>query len=334
MPWKSRRNSIESPSRGAEKADATTRYQVADKLGDVLMLRGSYPEAAVRFKTALALTTDSLSRAQTEGKLAETLAFKCGDMKTATEADEHALRMLGNRIPRWSGIFLVCLLWEAFVQMLHTVFPKWFLTRKKLDGAEKQLLTIRLHNRLTYCYWFGKGKIPCLWTHLRGMNLAERYPPTRALAQAYSIHAPVMSLVPYINRGIAYAQKSFLIYHSLGDLWGQGQSQNFHGMVFYVASRFEEGLEKFRAAERLLERTGDLWEVNIARCHSANCLYRLGDLPGAVTEASRVHRSGLELRRYPGDRDYSRRLGQGFRWSDPARCVANRASRRTGAMFR
>ena len=54
------------------------------------------------------------------------------------------------------------------------------------------------------------------------MNLAEQYPPTLELAHAYSIHAPVMGLVAFFNRGVAYAQKSFDIYLSLGDLWGQG----------------------------------------------------------------------------------------------------------------
>ena len=127
------------------------------------------------------------------------------------------------------------------------------------------------------------------------MNLAERYPATLELAQAYSIHAPVMSLVPIISRGIAYAQQSNAIYKSLGDLWGQGQSSSFHGMVLYAGARFEEALEKFREAARLLERTGDYWELNIARYHISNTLHRLGDLPAAVAEAKRVHRSGLEL---------------------------------------
>lgn len=104
-----------------------------------------------------------------------------------------------------------------------------------------------------------------------------------------------MSLIPYISRGVAYAEKSFAIYKSLGDEWGQGQSQNFHGMVLYVASYYEAALERFRAAERLLERTGDIWEVNIARTHSANCLYRRGELANAVTLAKRVHQAGLEL---------------------------------------
>ena len=35
------------------------------------------------------------------------------------------------------------------------------------------------------------------------MNLAERYPPTLELAQAYSEHAPGMSLIGYYSRGIA-----------------------------------------------------------------------------------------------------------------------------------
>lgn len=68
------------------------------------------------------------------------------------------------------------------------------------------------------------------------MNLAELYPPTLELAQAYSIHAPVMHLIAQFSRGIAYAQKSFAIYKSKKDLWGQGQSLHFHGHVLYAAA--------------------------------------------------------------------------------------------------
>ena len=280
--------------RGAEKADHATRYRVAESLGDVLMLRGHYPDAAIRFKTSLSLTTDTHTQAQTEGKLAE-LAFKCGDMKTAIAANERALRMLGNRVPRWSVTFLFSLLWESLVQVGHTLLPRLFLARKPLEGAAKQLLTIRLHNRLAYCYWFGRGQVSCLWTHLRGMNLAERYPSTRELAQAYSLHAPVMGLVAYFDRGFAYAQKSFTIYASLGDLLGQGQALNLHGVVLYAASRFGECIEKCREAALLLERSGDLWEVNVARVHMAFGLFRLGELARCAEESKKIHLSGLEL---------------------------------------
>jgi two-component system sensor kinase len=280
-------------ARGAP-SDQAIRYQIAEGLGDVVMLRGRYDEAARHTEAARELADGNVAKAQIEGKLGE-LAFKRGDTKTAMEAIECALTRLGQRIPQWSIGFVLRLMREVLVQFLHTLLPACFLARKKLDGAQKQLLVIRLCNRLTYAYWFKRGKVPCLWAHLRGMNLAERYPPTLELAHTYSTHAPVMSLVPYFSRGVAYAEKSFAIYRSLGDLWGQGQSQNFHGMVLYVASRYEEALERFRAAERLLERTGDLWEVNIARTHIGNCLYRTGDLSRAVATAQRVHQAGLEL---------------------------------------
>ncbi|HPM82895.1 MAG TPA: response regulator, partial [Candidatus Anammoximicrobium sp.] len=181
------------------------------------------------------------------------------------------------------------------VQILHSTLPSLFVGRKKLTDAEKQLLVIRLHNRLAYAYWFGRSQIPCLWAHLRGVNLAERYPPTLELAQTYSSHAPIMSLIARFDRGIAYAQKSWAIYKSIGDPWGQGQSLHFYGIVLYAASRFEESIERCREAVRLLERTGDYWEVNVARYHIALCLLRLGDLPGAVAEARRMYQSGLEL---------------------------------------
>ncbi len=275
-------------------SDRALCYRIAEGLGDVLMLSGRYDEAAVQTLEARELANGDIARAKIEGKLGE-LAFKQGDMNMAIDAIERALLLLGEKVPRWAPTFFLSLLRETFVQVLHTLFPKWFLARKPLEGVEKELLIIRLDNRLSYAYWFGRGKVPCLWAHLRGMNLAERYPPTRELAQAYSIQAPVMSLLAYFRRGISYSQKSFDIYKSLGDLWGQGQASSFNGMVLYVASRFEESGTRCREAIRLLERTGDLWEVNMARYHLCRSLYRLGNLHGAIAEAQRMHKSGVEI---------------------------------------
>ncbi len=277
-----------------DSSDGAIRYRIAEGLGDALMLRGRYVDATSQTEAARELAVGDVAKAQVEGKLGE-LAFKRGDMKTAMEAIERALELLGHKVPRWSVWVLVQLGREAVVQVLHTLFPGLFMARKPLKGVEKELLVLRLHNRLTYAYWFGRGQIPCLWTHLRGMNLAERYPATLELAQAYSTHAPVMSLVGYYSRGIAYAGKSLAICKSMGDLWGQGQAFHFDGLVLFVASRFAECIEKCREAVRLLQRTGDVWEVNIASAHIANSLYRMGDLSGAVSEARRIHESGLEL---------------------------------------
>ena len=280
--------------RGVSHSDEPTRFRIAEGLGDVLMLRGFYQHAAEMFEGASLLTKDNSTRAQIEGKRGE-LAFKQGNIGLAIKANERALELLGRRVPRSSMSLYVQLLREVFVQVLHTMFPKWFLARKRLDKAEKELLIVRLDNRLVYAYWFGRGKIPCLWVQLRGMNRAERYPHTLELARSYAIHTPVMSLLALFNRGITYAQRAHSIYKSLDDSQGQGTALHYNGLVLYVAARYEECIEKCREAVRMLERAGDVWEKNIACYHIAASHYRLGDLSAAAAEAKHIYQSGIEI---------------------------------------
>jgi signal transduction histidine kinase/tetratricopeptide (TPR) repeat protein len=280
--------------RGAALADATVRLCIAEGLGDVLTLRGRYSEAAPQFEAARALAASDTSRAQIEGKLGD-LAFKRGDVETASQALERGLRLLGRRVPRTRLAALVMCLWEVGVQAMHTLFPRLLVGRRRKDGAEREFLAIRLHSRMAHAYWFARGKIPCAWTHLRGLNLAERYPPTAELAQAYSEHAPVVTMLPWYERGIAYAQRSLAIRRAQGDVWGQGQSLHFYGIVLYAASRFAESLERCHEAVKLLERTGDRWELNTAGWHIAFSLYRLGYRAGAVESARQVHENGAAI---------------------------------------
>lgn len=280
--------------RGARAAARDVRFRIAAGLGEVLMLRGNYDGAASLFERAAGLADARLDRARITLKLGE-LAFKRGDMETATAAFEQSLRQLGRHVPAGRVMVLVLLVWESLVQGLHSLFPKFFVARSRRSPTADELLCFRIFSRLAHGYWFIRGKAHVLWAHLRGMNLAERFAPTLELAQSYSEHAPAMSLVPWYGRGIAYARKSLAIRQQLGDLWGQGQSLHYQGVVLYVASRYRECVEKCREAVRLLERTGDFWEVHIARYQVAAGLYRLGELSEAVAEARRIHLSGLEL---------------------------------------
>src|SRR6185436_20541318 len=94
---------------------------------------------------------------------------------------------------------------------------------------------------------------------------------------------------------IAYAQRSLAIRRALGDVWGQGQSLHFYGVVLYAASRYAESLEKCHEAVKLLERTGDRWELNTAGWHIAFSLYRLGYRADAAEAARRVHADGVAI---------------------------------------
>ncbi len=283
----------EIAERGAPGADVATRLAIAEGLGDVLMLRGLYDLARHHYETARDLAGDAISTARLQGKLGE-LAFKRGELEVANTALESALRSLGHRVPNGRFGFLLAAMQELLVQLLHTLLPRFFVGRRAV-GPEEEFVAIRIHSRLAHTYWFSRGSLPTLWTHLRGMNLAERYPPSAELAQAYSEHAPVMTLIPWFERGIRYSERSLQIRRDLGDIWGEGQSLHFLGALLYSASRFEECIARCREGVRLLDRTGDRWEANTARWHIAFSLYRLGDLRGAAEAARAVYASGAEI---------------------------------------
>ncbi len=280
--------------RGVSPTDRATRYWIAEGLGDVLMLRGRYDEAASRLEQAAPLADGRYAQARIRGKLAE-LAFKRGDMNGAVGEYEGALRLLGWSIPNYTLLVLLLLLWETLVQALHTALPRLFAHRRRSEPPDADRLAMRLFSGLAHGCWYARSKSYSLWAHLRGLNLAERYPPTPELAHAYSEHAPAMTLVPLFNRALAYAERSFEIRRAFGDLWGQGQSLHYHGIVLYASGRFEESVDCCRKAIRLLERMGDIWQVHIARYQVAASLYHLGDLRGAAAEAEANYKSGIEV---------------------------------------
>ncbi|MDT4940151.1 MAG: hypothetical protein QOJ34_240, partial [Pseudonocardiales bacterium] len=260
--------------------DATVRRRIAEGLGDVLMLNGSYAEAGEQLRAARDFVREPVEAAELDGKLGA-LAFKQGDIPTAKMRLEGALRLLGRRLPRRPTL-LLSLVWELLVQVGHSLLPRLTTGRRRSVGHEQDLLAMRLYSRLAYLYWFHSGKVACGWAHLRGMNLAERYPASAELGQAWSEHAPVMTMLPWYRRGVRYAQRSLEVRRELGDVWGQGQSLNFAGVVKYAASDFAAAQASCEEAVRLLRRTGDQWEVNTASWNLALCRLRQGDLSETV----------------------------------------------------
>jgi two-component system sensor kinase len=269
------------------------RLRITEGLGDTLMLRGKYDQAGEWFAAASPLANDPFANAQLRYKIGE-LAFKRGDVELALGEFEQALRLLKCRVPRSVWWTCVLLLWEGAIQVLHTLLPKLFLHRLPRTPDTSESLRLRLLSALAHGCWYSRSKLLALWAHTRGLNHAERFLPSSELAQAYSEHAPAMTLVGYYRRGVAYAEKSLQLRKRLGDVWGQGQSLVFYGITLFAASRFQECIERSRTAIRILERMGDYWQIHMARYQIAASLYYLGDLQAAVEESQLNYKSGRE----------------------------------------
>ena len=288
--------------RGAAEAPKHVRYEIAEGLGNVLMLRGNFDAAEQLFERASSLATGTLEQMRIRSKLGE-LSMKRGTSQRAVEYLEDALSQLGIRLPTTEASSFLLVLWELVVQAFHTLLPRFFVHRRKRQPTELESLTVQLLGQLSIAYWFGRNTRTCLWAHLREMNLAERYPPTPELAKAYSLHGPAMGVisgfsrgyVSGLSRGLKYVQKSLEIQKSLADVWGQGRSLHYYGILLFMASRFNGCIEKCREAVTLLERTGDYWELHLARYQIAASYYHLGDFQNAVAESKLNHQSGLNL---------------------------------------
>ena len=231
--------------------------------------------------------------AHIRSKLGE-LAFNRGAMDDAIECFETAIRLLGGYVPRRLWMYPFLMMWELLIQGVHTFLPNATVHRMGRPPQESERLMMRLYSDLAHGCWYARSKVQCMWAHLREMNLGERYAPSRELAQAYSEHAPVMTLIPLFGRAVAYADKALEMSKDQDDLWSQGVSLVYRGIALYAASKFDECVATCREAIRLLERMGDYWKIHMARYQIAASLYHLGDLRGAVEEARRNYDSGLE----------------------------------------
>ena len=276
--------------RGLEAIGTEPDFDLLEGLGSVLILQGRYQDAEPILVAASKCADSDMAQAEVGLKLGE-LAFKQDEKKKAVQLCEEALLQIGGQLPRgWMMPFYAFK--EMGRQLLHTVLPGRFVRGRTREATDRDRMQWRLYSRLAYGYWYIKGMLPVLYVHLRSMNLAETCAPTAELAQAYSEHAPAMSLIPLSHRGIAYGRRSLEIRTELEDVWGQGQSLNFLAVALYAAGRYEECIDVGRRSVRILEQAGDVWEKHQAQYQVAASLYRLGRFTEAVQLAREAYDSG------------------------------------------
>src|SRR5205085_6840628 len=103
-------------------------------------------------------------------------AFERGNPTGAIQHGEQALLLIGRGVPRTGFGCTLRVLWEVAVQVLHTALPGRFVNRRAVDGAERELLAIRIYDGLDEPYRIRRGTMWGLWAQLRARNLGERFP--------------------------------------------------------------------------------------------------------------------------------------------------------------
>ncbi len=254
--------------------------RILENLGDALALQGKYPEAEVAYRRALGLIGDRLISARLYGKVGETF-FRRGENREALANLESALGSLGTKLPRRMGGTIASIAHQALVLLLRLVVPRrWRLLKNEEERAVARE-AVKIYHTMAYAYYF-IDIARCLDIHLRQLNLAERVGPSRELAQTYSDHGIVCSIIPLHKRAHSYQEAGLAMRRSIGDDWGVGQSHGFLGVCCYYRGEWQKALQHFGESIRILDRMGDQWEVEAAYCHAAFTHRLMGNFPAAL----------------------------------------------------
>ena len=204
------RDFIEMALAGGTSLPGKVQFELCWKLAQACVLTGDYPTAEKSLRDAEKLAANEFQRAEINAKLGE-LEFKLGDKEQSVRRFEDAITCLEIRIPKSKWAIYRVLAKELLIQLMHSLFPSHYIHRNRSTPSPQQKLVWHLFSRLAQGYWFTKDRCKTIWAHLFALNRAERYEPTAELAQAYSEHAPAMSLVPWLRRGAVFANRSLSI---------------------------------------------------------------------------------------------------------------------------
>ena len=243
-------------ARNANQADEALQFRIYLGWGKASRLTGEYAAAIEALDRAYQLASTRLERAQVDGLKAD-LTHKQGLMGESLKLYSEALRQLGIYVPKTRVGFVFALFYQTAVQVAHTWLPK-FVYQRNREATPEEALAMELANRNSIVSYFNDG-IRMMWTHLRGLNMAETRKPGRMLAYAYGLHpAPLMSL-RMEARGQRYNAQATKLAEQYGDELLIGHCYSMIGLAQYSNGHYLQSIESSTIALERLEKTGDFY---------------------------------------------------------------------------
>ena len=279
--------------RGLGEASDEVRFTIAEGLGDVMMMRGRYAEAAEFFEKTSCLASDSLRQAASLSKLGE-LALRQGDAEKAEEALVQSLRLLGVAVPKSGPLILLRILRSLVVRALRRT-PRDLVTDCQEMPSDRDRLIGKVIRQLSRVAWCNGPARYMLWTQLAAMNLYERIAVTADTPHVYAEHAMALTAVRRFSTASDFVSRSIEMADHRADNVAYGKAMFARSFLALSQGQFTEAEEDARESVRLNQRAGRVWDVHSSVLLLAEVLYRQGNLKGAAEEACRVHQMASEL---------------------------------------
>lgn len=299
-----------------------------ERAGEQALHDFSNREAVDLFNQALALSAyipgvvDRARLAHWEGALVEA-HLGLGQSEAGRRHADRALRHCGTPMPTSPAGWMIGLSGQVLRRVFGQALPAHPAPLIQAAAEEVELLGEAAHvfNRMMEAFFLANDPIAGTYCGLRCLDLAERLPPSAALARGYAFMTIVVGFTPLqavarrwleraltiagqldsdvtriycLNRVSCYAigvgrwpearerlQEAIALARELGDRRQLEEGLASYGAGLYLEGRFAEGVVVAREMAVLAQARGDLQTLCWARNIMAQCLCRLGRAPEA-----------------------------------------------------
>jgi diguanylate cyclase (GGDEF)-like protein len=268
-----------------KKNDKSEQYiNLLENLGESYRLAGNFENSLKLFNESVSLisTSDLDHKSRIFCKIGDTL-FEKGETDKSFHMLERAVQLTGIKVPQSTFAIHISLLIEFSFQMLHTLFPNFFI--KKIYRKERDnTVALRALNRLYEGYAFLNIK-KGLYCHLKSLNTAEKIGPSSNLAHCYVLGGIIWSLAAWKSRALRDSNLGLKTAIQINDKAQEGFAYLGLSIVLLMLNRTQEGLDYSRKAINVLKGLGEYWELGVAYVFRIqNCIFT-GELNEAL-EAS------------------------------------------------
>lgn len=192
--------------RRAEAKEKAVFY--LDRAGDQAFHSYANAEAVGFLRDALALAPDAPPDHRRRWEMLAGRA--CVNWSRYDEGEAHlrrGLALLGEPMPRSSVRLVGGLLVQAARQMIHRNFATRLVG---LRAARRDVLltAANAHESLVEVFYLRDANLACLYSAMRGLNLAELAGPSPELARAYSTVGAILGFIPLPRQADAYCRRA------------------------------------------------------------------------------------------------------------------------------
>lgn len=238
---------------------------ILKNLGEVYRLAGRFDEAISVLKSydALIPDKDRIGKAEILYAMGSALLEK-GERNAALQSLERSVDKLGYKIPQTALGISFGIFWEIFVQLLHRMFPVFFVRRKYRYHPVNSRVALYL-KRLSILY-FHLDMRKASYVGFKILNISEGLGPSPEYSQGCALMGGLTGSIPLFKIALWYGDKGLEISRQIGDKISEGAALSYLAFSHFTANRHRQAIAFGEKCFEVLGGIGEYWDLGSATC--------------------------------------------------------------------